>query len=70
MIKQRSELEKSILLKCYKLSDDSPDCVELTENIYNETGIPVSVSMDIICGRKDIQEFSDYILYHLTNKLF
>lgn len=66
MLKDRNELEKKLLLYINENSNSKQRqqwYIEIEEK-YN---IPISMSSDIISGRKDISEYNTFILYCITS---
>ena len=63
---ERSVLEKRLTLRFSKIEDRTliqNYCIEL-EQKYN---IPMSISSDIICLRKDLSSYNDFFVYAITD---
>ena len=70
MLKDRGELEKKLIIYITnnitnrnKMSERQQWGLEL----YSKYGIPVSMSSDIIGGRKDLSEYNTFVLFAITD---
>ena len=70
MLKDRSELEKSLInwiakntVKTMNMTTIQKSCLKINEK-YN---IPIAMSSDILSQRKDISEYNEFVLYAITD---
>ena len=65
MLKQRDSLEKLLTQECKSISNNKKNCQETYSKLKEKFNIPIGISSDIITLRRDLCEFSEFILYAL-----
>jgi len=69
MLKEKKELVSYLKARCGSLVFNQEKLNTLVTEIEKENGVPTGITMDIIAGRTDMEEDSEFLLFLICNKI-